>query len=92
MRVSRPTFPIARILLQEYSEDSAYQPSNKFGILRFFDILREYRQPQASTIACLHRLSVRVENNCRKIWHSPFFVLHLHEQKNNKGNENLQSQ
>ena len=43
MRVSRPTFPIARILLQEYSEDSAYQPSNKFGILRFFDILRQYK-------------------------------------------------
>ena len=43
MRVSPPTFPIARILLQEYSEDSAYQPSNKFGILSFFGILREYK-------------------------------------------------
>ena len=33
-----------------------------FGNLVKNDILREYRQPQASTIACLHSLSVRVEN------------------------------
>ena len=32
MRVSPPTFPIARILLQEYSEDSAGQPYIYYSI------------------------------------------------------------